>query len=1032
MEINLPDGSFDRAADSMARVSPSKSGFLRRPSAPSTPRRISTPGTPQSAPQTPQERRLQLADADESADPFFSMSWQTSGEPGDPYRALSVEYLHDKLEVELPVLEGETVRDIEPRLLTHGVNETCPRDGKKGTAYVDVANDPNAGFAGFMLSYSWQYRIELIISALVDFCLRKHRPRNETRVWICCFCVNQFRVQERLRSGTHVPFAEFAETFRGRVAKIGNILSLMDSFTKPLYLDRVWCLFEFHHAVTLPGCKVELILPDSAQTAFNDALANNVDVTGVPELLANIKVENADAFYPKDREQILNIVAPGVDLGNKEELANACAGHNKAVKERMQKMICEKAKTSLIDKHKKGTSVSVDSCSSVGWLLTTFSMYDDAKGIFEIGENIAKQSNDMDKPAYGLLQRNFGHCYRQQEKYEKASDKYEGALEVLRTNGQGTTADAAGVLVGLSTCRSKLGDHERAIEACNEALELYRACGAKAAPRWWNSILPRTCSRRFGAGNPDLAAGCSLWHANGMKSLGLIYMEQKEYEEAMKIFQASQDEFKKCGKTLIPWYGDLLSCMGRCHSEMQMHMYAQAKQVLENCGASSSVQYKNLLKNIRQARLARSNTPDAASQIVVQGRLTSDNDVLQIKTMEDTHVWLTYRHETRRWLVVYTTAKTVPLGCTGAYSSDIPSLLSLPKLTLTMPQWEPVLSEQEISAGVAEAKNRISEIIDSFLEGKATRSKELVVLFGPPGCGKTTFARKSPEIDYKGSVHLIQDEVIQEVTRKLFRKLCQERSLASHNAYEKEAFLCESLILYNHFVAVADDVIWQGKRNLLDEALRLGIGIITETTGAGLRALHGMFQKTSQEHYRVRAYFPRIPLETQTARIEKRFDEELANHVMLGGRRWDAYLRRLSSMAASNWPELELLCEEAHEVREDKKGSIELKRSTSCTQAAVPESACSVYVSGLRHFINDARLRECFGKIGRVKGVRFLSKSLAVIEYETSALAEMAVSELNGANLRDLQNSISVSWDCPLQKSGGKGGGKAGKTKNKC
>eukprot|EP00913_Durusdinium_trenchii_P015090 g14152.t1 len=96
-----------------------------------------------------------------------------------------------------------------------------------------------------MLSYSWGYGVGTIADTLTDFFGRDvHRY-----VWICCLCINQHRVKEAQAAGEVVPFKEFEEAFGKRVAGVSHILAMMSPWQEPLYLKRVWCVFEFSRAM---------------------------------------------------------------------------------------------------------------------------------------------------------------------------------------------------------------------------------------------------------------------------------------------------------------------------------------------------------------------------------------------------------------------------------------------------------------------------------------------------------------------------------------------------------------------------------------------------------------------------------------------------------------------------------------------------------------------------------------------------------------------------------------------------------------
>ena len=139
---------------------------------------------------------------------------------------------------------GETMGDArpydfdQPELREAGKDLICPRDGEKGCAYVDYLATLKEGFVGHanvMISYTWGYSILAIGSALMAWCDQEGRDPRTTYVWICCMCINQHRV-----AGTTVSTEFLANVFKKRGQRIGNLVSLLAPFAKPVNLTRSW------------------------------------------------------------------------------------------------------------------------------------------------------------------------------------------------------------------------------------------------------------------------------------------------------------------------------------------------------------------------------------------------------------------------------------------------------------------------------------------------------------------------------------------------------------------------------------------------------------------------------------------------------------------------------------------------------------------------------------------------------------------------------------------------------------------------
>merc|ERR1712130_670501 len=74
---------------------------------------------------------------------------------------------------------------------------------------------------------------------------------------ICFFCNNQFRI---LQEGSKEGSDDLEKTFANRLAAIGNVLVLFDDWKDPVYLTRVWCVFETYVADNA-GVTLDVIFP---------------------------------------------------------------------------------------------------------------------------------------------------------------------------------------------------------------------------------------------------------------------------------------------------------------------------------------------------------------------------------------------------------------------------------------------------------------------------------------------------------------------------------------------------------------------------------------------------------------------------------------------------------------------------------------------------------------------------------------------------------------------------------------------------
>lgn len=113
------------------------------------------------------------------------------------------------------------------------------------------------------------YKIGDIVDTLVDYCAREELDPKRTYFWICFLCVNQHRVVETSNEKSlSVPTETFLATFGKRVSRIGRIVCMMAPFEKPVYLSRVWCIFEMATAFANPGCSVTVMMPPEEKKSW--------------------------------------------------------------------------------------------------------------------------------------------------------------------------------------------------------------------------------------------------------------------------------------------------------------------------------------------------------------------------------------------------------------------------------------------------------------------------------------------------------------------------------------------------------------------------------------------------------------------------------------------------------------------------------------------------------------------------------------------------------------------------------------------
>jgi len=183
-----------------------------------------------------------------------------------------------------------------------GLTATCPRDGKPGAAYVDtLSGAEQVGIANALLSYSWGYKVQDVVDALVDWTMQKKQDQKNTYIWICSLCLNQHRIIAALTPD------QLAKEFGERVTGIGLVLPMLEDWQNPGYVKRAWCLFELYTAIRMNLIEVDIILTK----AQRQACANTVNSEGfqaVDKALSKVKAEEATATEIADLKAIQALI----------------------------------------------------------------------------------------------------------------------------------------------------------------------------------------------------------------------------------------------------------------------------------------------------------------------------------------------------------------------------------------------------------------------------------------------------------------------------------------------------------------------------------------------------------------------------------------------------------------------------------------------------------------------------------------------------------------------------------------------------
>jgi tetratricopeptide (TPR) repeat protein len=357
------------------------------------------------------------------------------------------------------IYDIENLQDPLGAIRKKGRNVICPLDEMSGAAYVHcLQGKDHVGEATHMLIYTWQYTIGDIIDTLRDFCQTHELDPKRIYIWICCLCVNQHRAKVDSESPT-----DFLAMLGERIKRIKHVLVMMAPWKAPAILTRIWCIFELFIANT-NGCMFDIIMPpDEKDSMEQDINTQGGGIDGLYEMLGNIKVQNAQASYEKDRLGILETI--GSNVGH-QVLNNQV---NRLLRGLMQHVLVR-----LVEEKENTNDVSYARfCREVGLILNAHGGFDAALKIYRTAMSIFENVLG-DHPNTADMYHNIGHVLDNKGDYDGAMFMYQKAL-AINESVLGDHPSTACTYNNIGSVLNKKGDYDGAIGMYHKALAIKEA-----------------------------------------------------------------------------------------------------------------------------------------------------------------------------------------------------------------------------------------------------------------------------------------------------------------------------------------------------------------------------------------------------------------------------------------------------------------------------------------------------------------------------------------------------------------------------
>lgn len=348
------------------------------------------------------------------------------------------------------------------------INFICPVDGRQGAAYVHcLEGDDHVGKATHILSYTWSYSIGDITDTLFEYCQTHNWDPKQTYIWMDCLCINQHRVVEQKEAGG-TGMLKFEQEFPETLRRIGRMLGMLAPWQDPVYLTRVWCIFELYCAHN-EGCEVTIVMPHREKESLEQAIfgSDEKNINAVHEALAKTKVQNAKASIESDRLTILQMVeeAPGFAVLNHK--VNDLLRH--WVRQTVSDTIDKREKLSI----STGDFASlVTFCLQTSKLLLATGEYDYAEHMALKALTLLKEHDAENEIARAKCFHSIGKALDYKGGYEEAIVMYQRALGIRHSILPARDPQIATSHNFIGAALKNAGKYDEALLECQKALAI--------------------------------------------------------------------------------------------------------------------------------------------------------------------------------------------------------------------------------------------------------------------------------------------------------------------------------------------------------------------------------------------------------------------------------------------------------------------------------------------------------------------------------------------------------------------------------
>ena len=152
--------------------------------------------------------------------------------------------------------------------------------------------------AEYFVSFAYDTKVETMMDALDRF--RRKMAKKDIFVWISILTVNQhFQVKDGQAAAVVYPKTWFKNAFEKSISSIKHVLFILNPITKPIALQRLWCIYELYLAVS-KGYKLDICLSEEDENLFMEGLLQNTE--SILRYIDAIDAQSAGADPSQERK----------------------------------------------------------------------------------------------------------------------------------------------------------------------------------------------------------------------------------------------------------------------------------------------------------------------------------------------------------------------------------------------------------------------------------------------------------------------------------------------------------------------------------------------------------------------------------------------------------------------------------------------------------------------------------------------------------------------------------------------------------